>query len=30
VGVELVCVQESGLFTYIVHSTQVDTTKSLA
>jgi len=30
-GLKLVCVQESGLFTYmyIVHSTQVDTTESL-
>ena len=27
---KLLCFQESGLFTYIVHSTQVDTIESLA
>jgi len=26
-GWKLVCVQESGLFTYIAHSTQVDTNR---
>ena len=29
-GLKLVCVQESGLFTYIVHYTQIDTTENLA
>jgi len=29
-GWKLVCMQESSLFTYIVHSTQVDTSETLA